>query len=238
MPFFCSTAYAAEGQFRGDVIAMVVDSDPIVKLVLLVLILFSIFSWGIVIQKWLALSQAKKKGKIILDLLAESGNNIADLRNGVDKTGENPLARMFQGAHAELRKVHVKGQGIPLAMLANVENRIKSESAQQTSELGRGLGFLASISNSSPFIGLFGTVWGIMDSFREIGMKGSANLATVAPGISEALIATAAGLFVAIPAVLFYNFFTSQMGTVSTQMERFEIDFMNWGRRSLVHDVD
>ncbi len=238
MPFFCSTAYAAEGQFRGDVIAMVVDSDPIVKLVLLVLILFSIFSWGIVIQKFFTLSHAKKKGKIILDLLAESGNNISDLRNGVDKTGENPLAKMFHGAHAELRKVHVKGQGIPLALLANVENRIRSETAQQTSELGKGLGFLASISNSSPFIGLFGTVWGIMDSFREIGMKGSANLATVAPGISEALIATAAGLFVAIPAVLFYNFFTSQMGTVSTQMERFEIDFMNWVRRSLVHDVD
>ncbi|HQG32228.1 MAG TPA: MotA/TolQ/ExbB proton channel family protein, partial [Deltaproteobacteria bacterium] len=86
-----------------------------------------------------------------------------------------------------------------------------------------------------PFIGLFGTVWGIMDSFREIGLKGSANLATVAPGISEALIATAAGLFVAIPAVLFYNYLTSQVGHAITQMERFQIDFMNWIRRSLSH---
>ncbi len=121
-------------------------------------------------------------------------------------------------------------------MLVNVEERIRSENAGQTSELSHGLGFLASISNSSPFIGLFGTVWGIMDSFREIGLKGSANLATVAPGISEALIATAAGLFVAIPAVLFYNFFTSQLTHAITQMERFQIDFMNRIRRSLAHD--
>ncbi len=103
-------------------------------------------------------------------------------------------------------------------------------------DLSHGLGFLASISNASPFIGLFGTVWGIMDSFREIGLKGSANLATVAPGISEALIATAAGLFVAIPAVLFYNFFTGSISHASAQMDAFQIDFMNWIRRGLLHD--
>ena len=122
-----------------------------------------------------------------------------------------------------------------MSMLANVENRIRSGNTNETMELSHGLGFLASISNSSPFIGLFGTVWGIMDSFREIGLKGAANRATVGPGISEALIATAAGLFVAIPAALFYNYFTGSINHVATQMERFQIDFMNWVRRGIIH---
>ncbi len=235
MPFFTSTAYAATAQFRGDIGAMVVDSDPVVKLVLLVLFIFSIVSWGIIIQKWVVLSRSRKRGQEILEQLS-GGSGMNELRSQIDRAGDCALAKLFHGAHAELKKVSIKGQGIPPAMLLNVEERIRSENAGQTSELSHGLGFLASISNSSPFIGLFGTVWGIMDSFREIGLKGSANLATVAPGISEALIATAAGLFVAIPAVLFYNFFTSQLGDATTQMERFQIDFMNRVRRSLAHD--
>jgi len=236
MPFFCSTAYAAEAQFRGDIMAMVIDSDPVVKLVLFVLIAFSVFSWGIIIQKWFSLSRARSGNEFILGLVHEAAG-ITDMRSKVEQAGDCPLAELFKGAHAELKRVNVKGQGVPAAMLVNVENRIKSENARQTTELNHGLGFLASISNSSPFIGLFGTVWGIMDSFREIGLKGSANLSTVAPGISEALIATAAGLFVAIPAVLFYNFFTSRLAGVASQMERFEIDFMNWVRRSFTHDA-
>jgi biopolymer transport protein TolQ len=234
MPFFSSTAYAASAQFRGDVGAMVVDSDPVVKLVLLVLLLFSVISWGIIIQKWMVLSRARKKGQLILDTLYESFSMVY-LNENVNKVGDCPLSKIFREAKDELRKIAGKNNAISGAMLPNVENRIKSQIAQQTSDLNQGLGFLASISNSSPFIGLFGTVWGIMDSFREIGLKGSANLATVAPGISEALIATAAGLFVAIPAVLFYNFYTTQVGHAVTQMERFEIDFMNWVRRGVGH---
>ena len=93
---------------------------------------------------------------------------------------------------------------------------------------------MASAGNASPFIGLFGTVWGIMDSFREIGVMGSANLATVAPGISEALIATAMGLFVAIPAVLFYNRFTVRLEQIDAQLELFKIEFVNWLRRGTI----
>lgn len=234
MPFFSSTAYAATAQFRGDIGAMVVDSDPIVKLVLFVLFTFSIFSWGIIIQKWMALSRSRKRGQLILDTLSDSWSMVY-LKENVAKAGECPLSNLFHEAQDELKKVSGKAGTFPVSMLANVENRIRSGAAQQTTELTHGLGFLASISNASPFIGLFGTVWGIMDSFREIGMKGSANLATVAPGISEALIATAAGLFVAIPAVLFYNYLTTQVTHASTQMERFQIDFMNWVRRSLSH---
>lgn len=232
MPFFTSDAYAASAQFRGDVGAMIVDSDPIVKMVLFVLLLFSVISWGIIIQKWVVISRARKKGGLILDTLHESWSMVY-LNENVNKVGDCPLSKLFRDAKDELRKVAGKNNSVSGSMLPNVENRIRSQIAQQTSDLNQGLGFLASISNSSPFIGLFGTVWGIMDSFREIGLKGSANLATVAPGISEALIATAAGLFVAIPAVLFYNFYTTQVSHAVTQMERFEIDFMNWVRRGL-----
>jgi biopolymer transport protein TolQ len=234
MSIFCTDAYAATAQFRGDVGAMVVDSDPIVKMVLFVLLLFSVISWGIIIQKWVVLAKARKKGALILNTLHESWSMVY-LNENVSKVGDCPLAKLFNDAKDELKKIAGKGNAVPGNMLPNVENRIRSQIAQQTSDLNQGLGFLASISNSSPFIGLFGTVWGIMDSFREIGLKGSANLATVAPGISEALIATAAGLFVAIPAVLFYNFYTTQVGHAVTQMERFEIDFMNWVRRGLGH---
>lgn len=235
MPFLTSTAYAATSQFRGDIGAMIVDSDPVVKLVLLVLFLFSIFSWGIIIQKWFGLSRARKRAQSILDSLGESGSMV-DLLDNVSRAGDCPVARLFHNAQEELSKITAKSQTIPLAMLENVENRIASSNAIETMNLSHGLGFLASISNASPFIGLFGTVWGIMDSFREIGMRGSANLATVAPGISEALIATAAGLFVAIPAVLFYNYFTGVITHASAQMDTFQISFMNWIRRGLLHD--
>ncbi len=234
MPFFPSTVYAATTQFRGDIGAMIVDSDPVVKLVLLVLFVFSIFSWGIIVQKWIALSRARKRGQLILDSLLNSGGMV-DILDQVDKAGDCPIKSLFHGARDELRRITSKNNAIPVSMLANVENRIRSAQTHETMELSHGLGFLASISNSSPFIGLFGTVWGIMDSFREIGLRGSANLATVAPGISEALIATAAGLFVAIPAALFYNYFTGTISQAMSQMERFQIDFMNWVRRGLIH---
>jgi len=234
MPFLTSTAYAATSQFRGDIGAMIVDSDPVVKLVLLVLFLFSIFSWGIIIQKWFGLSRAKNRAGLILNAI-EDGGGMADLLEKVEKVGDCPMARTFHNAQDELKKITSKSTAVHLHMLDNISNRIISSNQKQAMELSHGLGFLASISNASPFIGLFGTVWGIMDSFREIGLRGSANLATVAPGISEALIATAAGLFVAIPAVLFYNYFTGMINHIISQMDTFERDFMNWMRVGVTH---
>jgi biopolymer transport protein TolQ len=140
---------------------------------------------------------------------------------------------MFEEALDEVNKLTGKTGMINQAMMTNIEARLTNAHARQGMDLSYGLGFLASISNASPFIGLFGTVWGIMDSFRHIALMGSANLATVAPGISEALIATAAGLFVAIPAVLFYNYFTSLITHASAQMDQFQMDFINLLRRGM-----
>jgi len=234
MPFFESTAYAASTKFTGDMGAMVIDADPIVKLVLIILVVFSILSWAIIIQKWLTLVRARKKAHAILAILAQGGS-LTKILERVRATGDSPLARLFMAGQDEYVRLTEKGLPVPEGMLDNIEGRIVSLGANETMDLGRGLGFLASISNSSPFIGLFGTVWGIMDSFRQIGLMGSANLSTVAPGISEALIATAAGLFVAIPAVLFFNYFTGIMDYISAQMDQFRIEFMNWARRGVLH---
>ncbi|MEA2101413.1 MAG: MotA/TolQ/ExbB proton channel family protein [Thermodesulfobacteriota bacterium] len=234
MPFFSSTAYAATTQFSGHIGVMVIDADPVVKLVLLTLFVFSIISWAIVIRKWVLFGRAKHRSGKILDRLRQGGTMV-DLQEHVDDMGPSPVSRMFHEGREELVLITSKGTSIPMSMLTNVENRIASCASTEAMQLSGGLGFLASISNASPFIGLFGTVWGIMDSFREIGVMGSASLATVAPGISEALIATAAGLFVAIPAVLFYNYFISVEDQITSQMDRFQIDFMNWIRRGMIH---
>jgi biopolymer transport protein TolQ len=234
MPLLSSTAYAATAQFRGNIGAMIVDAAPVVKLVLLVLFVFSIFSWGIIIQKWVMFSRARKRAKAILDMVAKSPG-MAKLKDIVLKAGDCPVSRMFEEALDEVNRLTGKSGTLKGSMLVNVEARLANAHSRQSMDLAHGLGFLASISNASPFIGLFGTVWGIMDSFRHIGLMGSANLATVAPGISEALIATAAGLFVAIPAVLFYNYFTSLITTTSAQMEQFQMDFINALRRGMIN---
>ncbi|HPI92802.1 MAG TPA: MotA/TolQ/ExbB proton channel family protein [Deltaproteobacteria bacterium] len=234
MPVLTSTAYAATAQFRGNIGTMIVDADPVVKLVMLVLMIFSIFSWGIIIQKWVMLARARKRAHPILETAAKVGS-LARLREVVEKAGECPVASMFEEGLDEVSRLSGKSGMLSQAMLVNIEARLGNAHARQTMDLSHGLGFLASISNASPFIGLFGTVWGIMDSFRHIALMGSANLATVAPGISEALIATAAGLFVAIPAVLFFNYFTSLVTVASGQMEQFQVDFVNSLRRGMLH---
>ena len=234
MPGLTSSAYAASAQFRGNIGTMIVDADPVVKLVLLILFVFSIFSWGIIVQKWILLSRARKRSSGILETAARAGS-LSRLKEAAEKAGDCPVAHMFEEGLDEVTRPSCKTGSLNQVMLVNVEARLGNANARQTMNLSYGLGFLASISNASPFIGLFGTVWGIMDSFRHIALMGSANLATVAPGISEALIATAAGLFVAIPAVLFYNYFNSLVTVASGQMDQFQVDFVNALRRGMLH---
>jgi biopolymer transport protein TolQ len=234
MPYLTATAYAATAQFRGNIGAMIVDADPVVKFVMLVLFIFSVFSWGIILQKWISFSRARSRAHIILEALAKS-TSMVKLMDIVEKAGDCPVARLFREAQDEINKLSGKTGAVGPTMLTNIEARMANVHVRQSMDLSHGLGFLASISNASPFIGLFGTVWGIMDSFREIGLRGSANLATVAPGISQALIATAAGLFVAIPAVLFYNLFAGQITQASAQMDQFQTDFLNYLRRGMLH---
>ncbi len=146
----------------------------------------------------------------------------------------SPLAHIFRSGLKELKKLGGPEQMSEHAHeMKNIERALERTSQSQVFELERSVGFLASIASSAPFIGLFGTVWGIMNSFQGIGASGSASLAVVAPGISEALIATAAGLVAAIPSVLAYNHFLAKIRAISIQMDGFSRDLLNLVQRSV-----
>ena len=142
---------------------------------------------------------------------------------------QSPLAEMFRSAYLELqrlRKPDAPGPH-PAGATARIKRALTQAATAEQTRLEKYLGFLATTGSTAPFIGLFGTVWGIMDAFRQIGLRGSANLATVAPGISEALIATAFGLIAAIPAVIAYNYYLGRVNLIATEMDNFSSEFLN-----------
>lgn len=238
------------GAFGGDTVQMILHAGPVVKFVLLILLLLSVFSWAIIFMKFRLFSKAKRETKEFLDLYWES----RDLRKTYMDSKEfntSPAANLFVAGYDEfsrIRKIQVasetaEGQqpGIPedaprsrQAILDNLERSLKRVAIDQGNRLEKALSFLATTGNTSPFIGLFGTVWGIMESFRGIGLKGSANLAVVAPGISEALIATAAGLAAAIPAVVAFNTFNQRLVAIRAEMDIFASDFLGMVGRQLL----
>jgi biopolymer transport protein TolQ len=160
----------------------------------------------------------------------------------------SPQAGVFTAGFSELEKInkirnrkdHSKGADtldMQLATMDNLKRAIRKAADQKINSLGSSLPFLATTGSAAPFIGLFGTVWGIMASFHDIGQRGSASLAVVAPGISEALVATAAGLAVAIPAVIFYNYFSNKLDEVDGEISNFSTDFLNLVERDLLSRV-
>lgn len=222
------------GAFGGDILQMIIHAGLIVKFVLLILFLFSLISWAIIFMKWRLLRKAKEETEYFLELFWES-TEFSKLYDECDNLLFSPVAQLFRSGFLELRKIskiqadpESKDKDIAIQpMFDNVERTLKRATIDQGSRLERALSFLATTGNTTPFIGLFGTVWGIMESFRGIGLKGSANLAVVAPGISEALIATAAGLAAAIPAVVAFNYFNQKVIVLRAEMDTFASDFLS-----------
>lgn len=196
----------------------------VVRGVLLILVTLSVISWSLILQKFFLLKKAQKlNSQFFKNFLAEKDfKNITTSLPHFDKA---PLAHLFRAGYRELQAFKNNPPE------NNIIGAIRKESGLQLSNLEKSIPFLATIGSTSPFIGLFGTVWGIYDSFQTIGMQKSAALATVAPGIAESLIATAAGLFVAIPAVMFFNHYNNKIHSIAQQMDHFEIDFLNAHRR-------
>jgi biopolymer transport protein TolQ len=158
-----------------------------------------------------------------------------EIYQGIDQYGRSPVAAVFRSGMKELRKL--PGTSDPSMASLEVENVSRSLSRagnEEVSTLEKHITWLATTASAAPFVGLFGTVWGIMTSFQSIGASGSANLAVVAPGISEALIATAAGIGAAIPAAIFYNFFLNQIKRIALDIDGFNQDFLNIVRRSQI----
>ena len=219
--------------FANDIVQMVFHAGPMVKFVLLLLFFFSLTSWTIIFMKLRLLKKFKDENERFLELFSSS-REISKVYLQSKIFNFSPLAKIFRTGYAEFNRSKMlqgnpdedKGLQSQQQIVDYVHRAAKRVLYAQSSRLEKGLTFLATTGNASPFIGLFGTVWGIMTAFRSIGMKGSASLAVVAPGIAEALIATAAGLAAAIPAVVAFNYFNNRMRTTQTEMGNFISDFV------------
>lgn len=218
-----------------DILELITHSGPVVTGVLIILVLFSVGSWAIIIYKLLQFRKAFKKTYSFINMFWES-RQLDEIYEKSAKYIESPVARVFRSGYAEMIRVKKKlekkegenySMGDELSGMDNITRAMKRSHTAELTQLESLVPFLATTGSTTPFIGLFGTVWGIMVAFQDIGKIGSANLATVAPGIAEALIATATGLAAAIPAVIAYNFFNSKIKVLDAEMESFTSDFLN-----------
>ena len=230
----------AAGGFGGGIVDLILYSGPVVKAVLLILLFFSILSWAIIFAKLRLIRLADGESRSFLRIFWE-GKQFASIFAESKKLRHSPTAEIFRAAYMELTKLSQaksnpdssrKGSdptsfSMELSGVENLNRAMRQALTSELTKLERALGFLATTGSTTPFIGLFGTVWGIMDAFRGIGARGSATLAVVAPGISEALIATAAGLAAAIPAVVAYNYYINRIKVLSAQMENFSSELLN-----------
>ncbi len=243
--FLTQTAPAAGGM---DAMHLITNAGLVVKFVLLVLVLMSVISWTIIFSKLIVLKRASRKSEKFLDLYQASGN-FGNLYSSTRHLG-GPVAELFRSGYAEIikvRKVRSNSpkkdqQGQPngddifseFRVIDLVDRALKRTMSSEVSKLEGSLIFLATTGSTAPFIGLFGTVWGIMTSFIGLaGSEGVPSLQLVAPGIAEALIATAIGLAAAIPAAVAYNYFISKVRKIEVEMDNFSSEFLNVVERYL-----
>ena len=212
---------------------LVLNAGPVDKLVLLILVYFSVVSWAIIIYKFLVVQRAMRQSEAFLDFFW-SKKRFEAISQGLKEYKHSPLAVLFRDVYQELlqsrRGSESEDEEHMLADLGEQERVarvLRRATTSETHRLEKYLTFLATTGSAAPFIGLFGTVWGIMDAFHGIGQTGSASLAVVAPGISEALVATAIGLVAAIPAVIGYNHFLNKVNVLIGDMDNFSQEMLN-----------
>jgi biopolymer transport protein TolQ len=203
------------------------------KFILFVLLVFSVVSWGIIAERWRAFARAERETDRFLDRF-KKGGGLAAIQDATAALSSSPLAHLFRAAFREISLNPPPPQGPDPATIEALDRVLRKNASVQVTELERSLGFLATTAGATPFIGLFGTVWGIMNAFHGIGVTGTASLAAYAPGIAEALVATAAGLFAAIPALIGYNHFMRKLRLFEAGMDEFSADMVHrvLGRRS------
>jgi len=217
---------ALEGSVDFSMLGMFFKSDWIVKSVIILLVIFSIQSWKIVIQKVLMMNKIRRVSKKFENHFW-SGVSLDELFQQIDDFDEESFSNIFRNIMSEYEKSRSRTAKVDSAFVQRLYTSLDLSIANEDSRLNKGLSFLASAGSVAPFIGLFGTVWGIMSSFQAIAIAQNTNLAVVAPGIAEALFVTALGLFVAIPATAFYNLITSKIDTYLSEAESFGKDLVN-----------
>ena len=202
------------------------------KFVLLLLLATSVASWTIIVAKWKTMKAALQENEVFLESFWKS-KNLEESFIRSEKYAQSPVARVFRSGVQELKRyTSAEAPNESQQRMEVLSRALARQSNTEVAQLEKNLGWLATTASAAPFVGLFGTVWGIMDSFHKIGVTGSANLAVVAPGISEALIATAFGIGVAIPAVVAYNHFNGVIKRQATDMDCFSQDFLNIVQRT------
>lgn len=223
---------------QDSVVDMVTHSGPVVQLVLYMLLGFSVASWGIAFYKFRQIRQARRESERFTTVFWET-KNLASIHNASLEMKESPVAQVFRAGYQELMRITrarkqastSEGDFSEEGGVDNVERAMRRAMREQVTRLERALTFLATTASTAPFIGLFGTVWGIMTAFRGLSVTQSSSIQAVAPGIAEALIATAVGLSAAIPAVMAYNYFARQVKVLTFDMENFLAEFLNIAER-------
>jgi biopolymer transport protein TolQ len=240
-----ATAGDAPESFKTGIVSLVARSTPITIAILATLGLLSIWSWGIFLYKWWTFRRAARQSAQFLEVFRRS-NKFSEVQAVCRSLVDSPLVGLFQTGYAELTaQLHQHTQDasngpnprVPAARptlksLTAVDRALLRASAVEVNKLESRVSFLATVANMAPFIGLFGTVWGIMSAFEQIGVTGSTSLQAVGTPIAEALVATAAGLAAAIPAVVFYNYLTQRVKIFASEMDDFAMEFLNISERN------
>jgi biopolymer transport protein TolQ len=227
-----STALAQTAAFSTGVGGLIANTGWVGRAVLVVLLGLSLASWAIIIYKSVVLRRAHAQSDTFLQVFRKS-SKFSEVNSVCMQLRGSPLVGVFQAGYLEVNQQVRGGTGAPapgrptVRSLESLSRSLIRAATVEGTRLDRRLSFLATTASVSPFVGLFGTVWGIMDAFGDIGRMGSANLAVVAPGISEALITTAMGLLAAIPAAVAFNLFSSRVKVLNAMMDDFALEFLN-----------
>jgi biopolymer transport protein TolQ len=213
---------------------LLANTGVVARIVLLVLLFFSVLSWAIIFKKHRSFKAARKQSREFLRIFRES-KKLSEVRASCQSLKATPLTEVFMSGYREIESqaVYSENPGKPrIRSLEAIQRTMQIASSTELTRMEQWLTWLATTGGVTPFVGLFGTVWGIIDAFQGLGSGGVASLRSVAPGISEALITTAAGLFAAIPAVVAYNLFVQRVKELGNQLDDFALEFLNMTERN------
>jgi biopolymer transport protein TolQ len=229
---------------QQSLVSIVLGASPVVQLVLLLLLVFSVGSLGVILYKFRQLRSARRQSERFLEIFWEA-KNLAAISTASVELKQSPVAHVFRSGYQELQRLTrpkksgtwgdaPAAESTDLGGIENVERAMRRATTQEVTRLEKALTFLATTASTAPFVGLFGTVWGVMTAFRGLTTAQSSSIQAVAPGIAEALIATAVGLAAAIPAVVAFNHFAREIRVLTADMDNFSAEFLNIAERHFI----
>jgi len=220
--------------FQNEVGQLLANTGLVAQIVLLILLIFSVISWAVILRKYRTFKSARAASAAFLKVFRES-KKLSEIKSSAETHKDSPLVEVFLNGYREIegQVYYTENPGKPrIRSLDSVQRALQIAASAELTRREQWLSFLATTGGITPFIGLFGTVWGIIDAFHGLANATTASLHSVAPGISEALITTAAGLFAAIPAVIAYNYFLQRIKEFGTLMDDFSLEFLNMTERN------